>query len=96
MKFRLASFTTLLAALVVASPTRSAEPRFPEKPVKVVVAFAPGGNNDVPMRIVSAKLAELWGVPVNVENRAGAGGPGLAGEPRPLRGRRPCAGERLL
>lgn len=74
MKFHAAALTAVLATVLVAPSSYSAEPRFPERPVKVVVAFAPGGNNDVPMRIVTAKLGELWGVPVNVENRAGAGG----------------------
>ena len=74
MKFPATALAAVLATLLAASPSRSAEARFPERPVKVVVAFAPGGNNDVPMRIVAAKLGELWGVAVNVENRAGAGG----------------------
>lgn len=47
---------------------------FPARPVKLVVAFAPGGNNDVPVRIVAARLGELWSAPVVVDNRAGAGG----------------------
>jgi tripartite-type tricarboxylate transporter receptor subunit TctC len=47
---------------------------FPARPVKLVVAFAPGGNNDVPVRIVAARLGEVWNVPVTVDNRAGAGG----------------------
>lgn len=78
MKFRAlapAATAALLAAAVLAStPAGAQPPRFPERPVKLVVAFAAGGNNDVPMRIVSAKLGELWGVAVNVDNRAGAGG----------------------
>lgn len=67
-----------LASLVALAPAASAyaqqQQRYPERPVKVVVAFAPGGNNDVPVRIVTAKLGELWNVGVVVDNRAGAGG----------------------
>jgi tripartite-type tricarboxylate transporter receptor subunit TctC len=76
MKFRVPALAAAasLTAVLLAPPTATAQPRFPERPVKVVVAFAAGGNNDVPMRIVAAKLSELWGVAVNVENRAGAGG----------------------
>lgn len=47
---------------------------YPAKPVKVIVPFTEGSATDLFARIVSKKLSELWGQPVAVENRAGAGG----------------------
>ena len=51
-----------------------AQQRYPEKPVKLIVPFPPGGGTDVLGRILAAKLTELWGQQVIVENRAGAQG----------------------
>src|SRR6185369_18080772 len=47
---------------------------YPNKPVQVVLAFTPGSAVDIVGRIVTAKLAEMWGQPVVNENRSGAGG----------------------
>ena len=46
---------------------------YPNRPIRMIVALAPGGGTDVTGRIVSQKLAEQLGVPVVVENRPGAG-----------------------
>ncbi|MDB5844405.1 MAG: Tricarboxylate transport protein TctC [Polaromonas sp.] len=52
----------------------TAQEHWPAKPVRLVVPFAPGGSTDVVARMIGQKLSILWGQPVIVENRAGAGG----------------------
>src|SRR3954466_8005766 len=47
---------------------------FPTKPVKIIVAFPPGGGTDIVARVVAQRLGETWGQAVIVENRAGASG----------------------
>ena len=73
MHFRsLIGATALAAALLTMSGTAAAE-SFPDHTVKIIVPTAPGGSIDATARIVAEKLQTIWGTPVIIENRAGAG-----------------------
>jgi tripartite-type tricarboxylate transporter receptor subunit TctC len=52
----------------------AAAQNYPARPIRYVVAFAPGGINDILARIVGQKMSEAWGQSVIVDNRPGAGG----------------------
>ena len=63
----------ILTGLLLAGGA-AAQATFPNRPVTMVVGFAPGGGTDIASRIIAKKLAENIGQSVVVENRAGAGG----------------------
>ena len=69
---RLSLLAVFPAAVFLAA--NAAAQTFPAKPPKLYVGFVPGGGVDQTARMVTAKLAEIWGAPITVENRPGAGG----------------------
>jgi len=67
----LGAFLAPVLALAVAAPAAA---EFPERPIRIMAPYAPGGNIDVTSRIIADKLKDVLGVTVLVENKAGASG----------------------
>ena len=63
--------TGLMALLLAASVGTAAAQAFPQRAVRIVVPFTPGGGPDVAARVMGKYLSDAWGQPVLVENRAG-------------------------
>jgi tripartite-type tricarboxylate transporter receptor subunit TctC len=61
-----------VAALLLA--TAAAAQSYPDKPVRLIVPFPPGGSNDVVARVIGAQLSERLGQTIVIDNRGGAGG----------------------
>jgi tripartite-type tricarboxylate transporter receptor subunit TctC len=64
----------ILIAMVLLAPVVMAQQAYPNKPVRIIVPYPPGGTADIIGRTIAEKLGVLWGQSVIVENRAGAGG----------------------
>ena len=62
----------LLSALPAAALIGRAQAQnpFPDRAVRYIVPFPPGGLTDIMARLVGQKLSEIWGKPVIIENRA--------------------------
>ena len=78
MKMTKRGFGTTTLALLATGPWTAAsvlaKSNYPNRPVKIVVPYPPGGASDMIARMVAEKLQKAWGQPVIVDNKAGASG----------------------
>jgi tripartite-type tricarboxylate transporter receptor subunit TctC len=72
MDARVIRMAFIAVALTIAAPHAQSQ-NYPNRPVRVIVGFAPGGNVDIQTRIVATRLSQILGTSVVVENRPGAG-----------------------
>jgi tripartite-type tricarboxylate transporter receptor subunit TctC len=64
----------LLIGLMLLCPTLAMAQDFPNKPIKLIVPFPPGGPNDIIARVVGQRMSEIVKQPIVIENRSGQGG----------------------
>ena len=78
MKMNKRVFGTAILALLTAGPWAAvpglAQPNYPDRPVKIVVPYPPGGASDIVARMIADKLSKTWGQAVIVDNKPGASG----------------------
>ena len=65
---------TAILGLLLAAGGVHAQQKYPTKPIRLIVAFPPGGGADIVARVMAQKVTESFGVPVVVDNRPGAAG----------------------
>jgi tripartite-type tricarboxylate transporter receptor subunit TctC len=71
---RIASVVSISLSLTVATLFAPAEPFYPNRPVRIITPYGPGGIADVTMRTIAQKLSKRLGQQFIVDNRPGAGG----------------------
>jgi succinate dehydrogenase cytochrome b556 subunit len=70
----LAAAAVLAIGLLFALSSTAHAQSWPQKPVRFIVPFPPGGATDISARLIGQKLGDIWGQTVVIENRGGAGG----------------------
>ena len=86
MKFTFTPLVAALAAALAAAPAPALAQQYPDKPIRLIVPFPPGGSNDIVGRLMANELTGRIGQQVVVDNRGGAGGiigSNLAAQARP-------------
>ncbi len=63
-----------LAFAQLAGATGAGAQNFPERPIRFIVPYPPGGSTDILARVVAPRMSETWGQPVIIDNRPGATG----------------------
>ncbi len=71
---RLAALTGLLLALGAGAQAQTSAAAYPNKPIRLVVPFTPGGSTDILARAIGQEFGKAWGQSVVIDNVAGAGG----------------------
>jgi tripartite-type tricarboxylate transporter receptor subunit TctC len=71
---RPAAIAWFVVAATCAANAAAQAPAYPTKPIRMVIALAPGGGVDTTGRFLGQRLSQMWGQPVVADNRPGAGG----------------------
>ncbi|MGH8662054.1 MAG: tripartite tricarboxylate transporter substrate binding protein [Burkholderiales bacterium] len=71
--FRIARASLFAVVIALSAHSAVAAEKYPQKPIRLVVPFAPGGGTDLLARAVSDRLTQVLGAAIIVDNRAGAG-----------------------
>ena len=67
-------FSAAMAITLVAGATSASAQSYPNRVIRLVVPFPPGGSNDIIARIIAERMTDALGQTVIIDNRAGAGG----------------------
>ncbi|MDO8597517.1 MAG: tripartite tricarboxylate transporter substrate-binding protein, partial [Sulfuricaulis sp.] len=73
-KLRVTILQLFLIVVALNGTSAPAAENYPSRPVRVIVPYSTGGGTDILARLLAAKLSEVWGQQVIVDNRPGAGG----------------------
>lgn len=73
MKTKLRILLLIILGVLPFPDVLHAAQSFPNRPIRLIVPFAPGGGTDIMARVLGQKLTEVWGQQIVVDNRGGAG-----------------------